>query len=279
MSEISREHEHLAQNTLADKIRKETNAAKLALLKESLVDKEATTVLPPRSKGWKSDFPVYLRSGPGSKNDINGIKPGAKLTIIDVAQETSDTKRGNGTNDSHIWYKVRIDDRSQLNTEKYGNDNVGWVSAEFLHADTSHIDITEPDPIVNPPENIDKEPDPFDFKDKINQPLNQHVAADETVTINGINNPTPLTITNGEYSLNGGATWGNVPIMVTNGQTIKIRNRTSTTYNTPTTTTVNIGGIEDTYTTTTVKETAPVPPVEPVLVPPVVPTEKPTKNE
>ncbi len=207
MSEISREHEDLVpESTLADKIRDARSASQAAregLLKETLIGKTAETVLPPKYKGWKRDFPVYLRDEPGSKNDINGIKPGAKLTIIDVAQETSDAKRGKGNNDSHIWYKVRIDDKSQLYTSKYGNDNVGWVSAEFLHADTDHIDTTEPDPIpeVTPPENIDKEPDRFDFKDKTNQPLNQYTEADETVTVSGINKPASLSIVNGEYSI------------------------------------------------------------------------------
>lgn len=50
----------------------------------------------------------------------------------------------------------------------------------------------------------------------------------------------------------------------------------------PNQTYVNIGGVPDTYTTTTLKETVPVPPVEDqtqVPVPPIVPTGKPTRNE
>jgi hypothetical protein len=157
MSEISRQNEHLAQNTLADKIRDAiatTDAAKLQLLKESLIGSDATTVLPPKYKWWKSDYPVYLRKDAGSKHDVNGIREGAKLTILDVAKETTDTKRGQGTNDSHIWYQVQVENQTDLYTKAYGNTNIGWVSAEFIHADTSHTDNMDFDPIPVPPEPV-----------------------------------------------------------------------------------------------------------------------------
>ncbi len=160
MSEISREHEHLAQNTLADKIRQETDAAKVHLLKEALIGSDATTVLPPKYKWWKSNYPVYLRKDPGSKNDVNGIKEGAKLIIMDVAKETADTKRGKGTNENHIWYQVRVENQTDLYTKAYGNTDIGWVSAEFIHADTSHID-NSPAPIPPGPAPIHPGPAPI----------------------------------------------------------------------------------------------------------------------
>lgn len=89
---------------------------------------------------------MYLRKEAGSREDINGIKPNAQLRILDVAKETSDTKKGNGRSEPHIWYKVEVINPDDLNTKAYGNDNVGWVSAEFLHADTSHIDTASEDP-------------------------------------------------------------------------------------------------------------------------------------
>lgn len=76
-----------------------------------LKNKEAKTVLPPYGQGWKSKFPVYLRSTPGGQ-DINGIAKDATLTIIDAKAEITDS----GT---HIWYKVRVDDKSQLYTKEY----------------------------------------------------------------------------------------------------------------------------------------------------------------
>lgn len=57
----------------------------------------------------------------------------------------------------------------------------------------------------------DDSPDFFDFQDKLNQTANTYVVSDP-VTITGINVPTAVTVTNGEFRINGGSwvTSGNI---------------------------------------------------------------------
>ena len=126
---ISRHNEEEAKDSLADKIRQESVDARKEILIDSFVDKEATTVLPPKLKWWKTDFPVYLRQTAGGK-DINGIRPDAPLTIIGGPEITHDHQTP-GKETTHFWYKVRVDDPAQLNTKAYWEDNEGWVSSQY----------------------------------------------------------------------------------------------------------------------------------------------------
>ncbi len=100
--------------------------------------------------------------------------------------------------------------------------------------------------------NPDTTPDQFTFTDQTNVPLSS-VRTSNTITVSGIDTATNISITGGEYSLNGGATWtsssgtGNIA----NGQTVIVRHTSSASYSTATNTTLTIGGVSDTFTSTT----------------------------
>lgn len=100
-------------------------------------------------------------------------------------------------------------------------------------------------------------PDAFTFTPEFNVPLNS-INISNTITVSGIDDAVPITITGGEYSINGGA-FTSAEGSVTNGQTITVKAvalaGTELTQNAE----VDIGGVSGTYAVTTLPDTtAPV---------------------
>ena len=115
----------------------------------------------------------------------------------------------------------------------------------------------------------DTVPDPFTFAAQTNVPLNTLVESNP-VTVTGINAPSPISVTGGEYQVNGGP-WTSLATLatpraapaagaksglVTNGQTVKVRHLSAATANTSVSTTLTIGGVSATFTSTTVAANA-----------------------
>lgn len=99
----------------------------------------------------------------------------------------------------------------------------------------------------------DTTPNAFDFTPNVTDAaLNAVVTASNTVTIGGINTTTPVSVsgTGAQISIAGGAwvTNGNI----SNGQTLTIRITAASTNSTVRTATVNVGGITDTWSVTTI---------------------------
>jgi hypothetical protein len=70
------------------------------------------------------------------------------------------------------------------------------------------------------------------------------------ITVGGINCPAPISVTNGEYSINGG-TFTNVAGTVAKGDTVRVRVLSSTTSGQSTSVIVNIGGVITNFTVIT----------------------------
>ena len=95
----------------------------------------------------------------------------------------------------------------------------------------------------------DTTPDAFTFVDQTNvarSTLTQSAA----ITVAGINAASAITVTGGEYQINAGA-WTTSAGTVTNGQTVKVRHTSSAGDSTATNTVLTIGGVSDTFTSTT----------------------------
>jgi prepilin-type N-terminal cleavage/methylation domain-containing protein len=95
----------------------------------------------------------------------------------------------------------------------------------------------------------DTTPDAFVFTD-ITGASTGTLYVSNTVTISGINTSTPLSITSGSYSKNGAAytsSAGNVQ----NGDTVTVRNTSSSSFWASVNTTLNIGGVTDIFTIST----------------------------
>ena len=95
----------------------------------------------------------------------------------------------------------------------------------------------------------DTTPNPFHFierKDAAPDTLYES----NTITVSGINAPAPINIVGGEYAINGGI-YTTVAGTVSNGQTVSVRQTSSSSPSNTTDTVLTIGGISDTFNVTT----------------------------
>jgi hypothetical protein len=101
---------------------------------------------------------------------------------------------------------------------------------------------------------IDDVPDAFTFVDVTDAAISTH-SASNTITVSGLGSgvSSPISITGGEYLINGGA-HTSAPGTVVNGDEVAIHITTSASYSTAVSATLTIGGVSDTYTVTTAAE-------------------------
>ncbi len=105
----------------------------------------------------------------------------------------------------------------------------------------------------------DTTPDAFTFTDVTGaDPSTEYVS--NTITVAGINEATPISISGAdeEYRINGG-TWANTPGTVQNGDVVEVKVTSSASYNTPVSTTLDIGGVTDAFDVTTKADSATAP--------------------
>ena len=95
----------------------------------------------------------------------------------------------------------------------------------------------------------DTTPDSFTFIDQIDVALSTPVTSN-TITVSGINTATAISITGGEYAVNGGL-YTSTEGTVNNGDAITVRQTSSVSYSTTTDAVLIIGGISDTFSVTT----------------------------
>jgi hypothetical protein len=99
------------------------------------------------------------------------------------------------------------------------------------------------------PDPDDAEPDPFAFVPLTGIPLGAQVTSN-AVTITGINVPVPVSVSGGEYSVNGGA-WTATLGTVANGDSIVVRQVSAATPATTTTAVLTVGGTSADFAVTT----------------------------
>jgi len=100
----------------------------------------------------------------------------------------------------------------------------------------------------------DTTPDAFSFTDQ------SGVARSATITsaaivVSGIDAASAITVSGGTYSINGGAYTASAGTVV-NGDSITVRHTSSASYLTDTSTVLTIGGVSDTFTSTTLGDPA-----------------------
>ncbi len=100
-------------------------------------------------------------------------------------------------------------------------------------------------------EYLDREPDAFVFASQIDVSLNSEIISD-SITVTGINTPASISITGGKYSIDGGL-YTSETGTITNGQAVVVRQISSDAYSTAMDTTLTIGGVTATFTSTTIR--------------------------
>ena len=97
-------------------------------------------------------------------------------------------------------------------------------------------------------------PDPFTFTDQVGVALNA-IATSDPITITGISAPTAVQIaSNGQYQLDCAGPFTSADGLIEAGHTICVRHRASAIPSTMTSTELTIGGVRDTFTSTTTAE-------------------------
>lgn len=97
----------------------------------------------------------------------------------------------------------------------------------------------------------DTTPAAFSFTDITDATLNT-LYTSNAITVSGINYPTSISITGGEYEKNTSGTWVNTSGTVALNDTVRVRQTSSSNNSTTTNTILTIGGVSDTYSVTTV---------------------------
>jgi hypothetical protein len=95
----------------------------------------------------------------------------------------------------------------------------------------------------------DTTPDAFAFTDQTGVALNSAITSNE-ITVAGINAAAPISVTDGQYSINGGAFTAAAGTVLA-GNTVRVRVTSSATVSTAVNATLTIGGVSDTFTATT----------------------------
>lgn len=95
----------------------------------------------------------------------------------------------------------------------------------------------------------DTTPNSFSFITQSDVQLNTPIFS-STAVVSGINNSTPVSISGGEYSIDGGV-YTSGPGTINNGQSLTIRQISASTFDSTTTSTITVGGVLSVFTTVT----------------------------
>lgn len=110
------------------------------------------------------------------------------------------------------------------------------------------------DDFIGPPpgflESGDTTPNAFSFTDQTDVALSSTITS-ASITVSGIDAPAAISVTGGTYDINGSGSFTSSPGTVDNGDTVRARHTSSASHETATNTTVTIGGVSDTFTSTT----------------------------
>jgi hypothetical protein len=161
---------------------------------------------------------------------------GEAFPVFVVMQGVTDTPGPAATVNSGDTLRLRMTSRSSYDATRSAIVTVGDVF------DTWTI-TTEAAPVP------DTTPDAFTFTDQTDAAVST-VYTSNSITVAGINAPATVTITGGEYSKNGGA-WTSAAGSANLGDQFRVRHTSSAAFSTATNTALTIGGVSDTFTTTT----------------------------
>jgi len=98
---------------------------------------------------------------------------------------------------------------------------------------------------------VDATPDPFTFTNQSGVTRGTIVVSN-AVTVSGIDAPVPVSVINGEYSTGCASAWTSQLGTIGPGQQVCVRHTSATTPSTAVSTTLTVGGIQGTFTSTTV---------------------------
>jgi len=168
---------------------------------------------------------------------VSGISAPAFISITggEYAVDSGSYTSADGIVENGQTVKVRLTSSANYATTKDATLYIGGVSDAFS--------------VTTKAAPADLIPEPFAFVDQTGVELNTLVESN-SITVEGITAPTPITITGGEYAVDGGA-YTSADGTVQNGQTVTVRVMSSGSYSATKNATLTIGGVSDTFSVTT----------------------------
>ncbi len=191
---------------------------------------------------------VTRTDGLGGAVSVNyATASGAAVSGADFAPASGTLSWPAGNADPRTITLTLIDDTVVEADEAFTLTLSGATGGATLGTSSATITLQSED---IPP---DTTPEAFVFIDQVDLPIDVEVESN-AITVAGINAPAPISVTGGEYSINGGAFTpddGTVP----NGATVRLRVTSSDEYSTTLSAVLTIGGVSDTFSVTTRPET------------------------
>jgi hypothetical protein len=192
---------------------------------------------------------IDTRQDRGNANGRNKIKILTRDGVVDASLEIAlNYDSGWNFTDQFIseleglgWY---FNDAGTANANNY---------IEFSHfvfsANRDKDDFIGPPPGFLESED-DTTPNAFTFTDQTSVALSSTITS-AAITVSGIDAAATITVTGGTYDINASGTFVSTPGTVNNGDTVRARHTSSASNSTATNTVVTIGGVSDTFTSTT----------------------------
>lgn len=176
---------------------------------------------------------------------ITGINAAATVTITNGEYSigcTSSFTAANGAinNDENIC--VRHTSAAEYSTSTTTTLTIGGVSADFVSTTQADPGSTE-----------DTTPDAFSFDTQTNVLLDETVTSN-AITVTGISVPAAISVSNGSYAIDDGD-YTTSPGTVENGQSVALQHQAASECLGSVTTTLTIGGVEGSFTSTTIDDT------------------------
>lgn len=127
----------------------------------------------------------------------------------------------------------------------------GLLLCAFAHDSLSVGLVTQSGPRAAPTAPpSDTTPDNFSFTDQSSVALSSTITS-AAITVSGINAASTITVSGGTYDVNSSGSFTSSSGSVSNGNTVRARHTSSASNSTATNTVVTIGGVSDTFTSTT----------------------------
>ncbi len=171
---------------------------------------------------------------------VTGINSLAPISIIAGEYEIN----GSGTFTTEAG-TVNVNDVIVVRQTSSASFSTSTAATLIIGGISDNFDVTT---LADPSDII---PDPFSFIDQVDVAINTQIES-APVTITGINQLTAISITGGEYAINGGA-FTSADGTIENDQTVVVRISSSTEFATSSIATLTVGGVSDDFSVTTLQ--------------------------
>ena len=191
----------------------------------------------------------------GSYIFISNNDDGLRLRIDDVNIILDDSNHGARNFFGEVFLSEGVHDLDLVFFENIGDATLELFAASFSGGSGGGIfqptfsligDVANGGLACNSPDTL---VDTFNFTDESAVTLSSTITSN-VITISGINAPATISVVGGSYSIDSGA-FTTSPGIVLNGQTVTVQHTSAETLSTVTDTTLTIGVVSDTFSSTT----------------------------